>query len=211
MVNFRSELEGVFANYVRDVIDELHSRIRALHFRPVKSPQFLRENIEGRDVDAGQSAVERIGYTGVQAVIAGGNSVIVRKRRLVQPVVAEAGFVSPLGTRNMGPIDAGHLRPGMDLRQPFGLEFARIAHRSVVVAIKISAADGVAVVDVVVHFADCVVGAHAVGKTEVDRSGAGWIGAKIRRETAAVAGNRRAQSAAADLQAGWADRDSARL
>src|ERR1700683_1127940 len=78
----------------------------------------------------------------------------------------------------------------MDLRQPFGLEFARIAHRSVVVAVKISAADG-------------------VRKPKINRGRAGWVRSKIRRETTAVASDWRSQSAASDLQAGGTDRNSA--
>ena len=95
-MNFASELYGVLANYARDVIYELHSGIRALHFRPVKSAQFLRKNIERRDIDARQSAVERIGYAGVEPVRACGNVVIVGKRWLVKAVITEAGFVDPL-------------------------------------------------------------------------------------------------------------------
>src|ERR1700684_2300391 len=97
----------------------------------------------------------------------------------------------------------------MDLRQPCSLEFARVTNRSIVVSVKIPAADRVPVIEVIVHFADRVVRADAVGKAEVDRGGSGRVGAKIRGESRAIAGNRRAQRAATDLQAGRAYRFSA--
>src|ERR1700691_1801009 len=97
----------------------------------------------------------------------------------------------------------------MDLRQPFCLEFAPIAHRSVAVAVKLPAADRVPVVDVIVHFANRVVGADAVGKSKIDRGRAGWVRAKIRRETTSVASDWRSQSAASNLRAGGRQRHSA--
>src|SRR5580658_8987489 len=77
----------------------------------------------------------------------------------------------------------------MDLSQPLRLQFAGIAHRSVIVAVKIPTTDRVPVVDVVVHFGDSVVRTDAVGKAEVDRGGAGRVGAQICGETGAVAGD----------------------
>src|SRR3984957_8568627 len=210
-MDFATELEGMFAEDSGNVVHKLISGIRSLDLRPVKPAQLLRKNVERRDVDAGQSAIEGIGDAGVQAIGACRNIVVVGESWLIQTVVSVARLVDPLRIGNIGPVNPKYLRPRVNRRQPHRLELAGIANRSVVISVKIAAADRVFVVEVIVHLADRIIRVHAVRQPDVDGRRAGRIRSQVGGKTRAVTADGRTKCATANLQAGGTDKSSVRL
>src|ERR1700690_33629 len=187
-MQFSTKLEGVPASDVGDVIDELEAGVRALHLGPVKAAQFLRKNIVGKNADAGEAAVERIGYSRIQSVLGldvGG--VVAGESGLVKPVVSKTSLIHPAGGGDIGPVFAKNLGTRVNLSQPSSLQLAGIGNRAGIVAEEIHATERIALIQVVIHFPDCIVGTHGIGEAEVD--GVTRNGAGIEGEAAAVAGH----------------------
>src|SRR5471032_3367204 len=95
-MNFAAKLNCVFTAVVGNVIHELKAIIGALNLGPVKSAQFLRENIKRENVDAGESEIERCGYARVESVSRRRFVVVGGERGLVKAVVAKARLIDPL-------------------------------------------------------------------------------------------------------------------
>src|SRR5438552_5533095 len=195
-----TELQRVFAEGVGDMVDELEAGIGALNLGPVESPKLLREFVPTGDVDAGKAAVQRIGDARIEAVARGRPIVIVGESRLVQAVVAKARFVYQARAGDEGPVRAQNLGAGVNLGQPLRLQLLRVGNSAGIVSKEVASADHVAVADVVIDLYYGVVGADGVGQSIVDGGGPVRIGAVVRGKALAIAGNRRAQGAAADLQ-----------
>ena len=124
---------------VRDVIDELRDRVRTLELRPLESAQAGNEG-SGK-TDARKPAGERAAYARVQSIGRCGSIQIARQRRLIQTVVADPGFIHPPGIRRKDPASAQHLRARVNFGAPLRLQFRKVFHCPVVVAIEISSAD----------------------------------------------------------------------
>ena len=133
------------------------------------------------------------------------------KRGLIEAIVAEADFIDPTGTRDPGPVCPQHLRPGVNLGQPLRLQLARVRHSPGVVAEEIPPIKNVALGDVIVDFADRIVGADSVREPESNESRIYGVSSVIGRKSFAIAGNRGTQGTATDLQTDIADRDICRL
>src|SRR5438105_3491283 len=130
-----SKFDGVLARGVGKVINELHARVGTLDLGPVKAPQFLWEDIEGKNVDPRQATVERVGNSRIQSVCARDvRGVVVGKGRLVQAVVPKTGFVDPMWAGHPGPVLAENLGARVDLREPFRLQLTGVGNRTGIVA-----------------------------------------------------------------------------
>src|SRR6266852_2213174 len=184
-----TKFDGMLAQRIGNVIDQLEARVRSLHLGPVKAAQFLRENIEGKNVDAWQPAVERVGDSRVQAIRASDvRGVVIGKGRLVKAVVAKTSFVDPSRIGHEGPALAKHLSASVDLREPFRLQLTGIRNGPRIVAKEIHAAKSAALVEAVIDLTNRVICTHGVGQAEVDGE-VGGVGARVEREAAAVASN----------------------
>src|SRR5207302_5069134 len=203
-----TELQRVLAEGVGDMVDELEAGIGALNLGPVESPKLLREFVPTGDVDAGKAAVQRIGDARIEAVARGRPIVIVGESRLIQAVVAKARFVYKARAGDEGPVRAQNLGAGVNLGQPLRLQLLRVGNSAGIVSKEVASADHVAVADVVIDLYYGVVGADGVGQSIVDGGGPVRIGAVVRGKALAIAGNRRAQGAAADLQTHRTDRNA---
>ena len=120
----------------------------------------------------GSPPVSGSAHPGIQTVSRRGRVQVAGQRGLVEAVIADARFVDPLCIRSPDPIASDHLSSGMDVGTPLRLQLGKIFDRSGVVAEEIHPADGVALVEVVIHFGNYVVDPHFVGKSlhDVDRS-----------------------------------------
>src|SRR5580704_8056288 len=93
---FDSEFDGVLSNCAGDVIYKLIPVIRALNFRPIESTDSRhRKSEETQDVDARQSAIQRVGYASVEPIRGCQDIMVIGKSGLVEAVVAEASFIDP--------------------------------------------------------------------------------------------------------------------
>src|ERR1700746_735666 len=200
-----TELQRMLAEGVGDMVDELEAGIGALNFGPVESTKLLREFVPTGDVDAGKAAVQRIGDARIEAVTRGRDIVIVGESRLVQAVVAKARFVYQARVGDEGPVCAQNLGAGVNLGQPLWLQLLRVGNSAGIVPKEVASADHVAVADVVIDLYDGIVGADGIRQSIVDGRGPVWIGAVVRGKALAIAGNGRAQGAAADLQTNRTD------
>src|SRR5438552_14010615 len=63
-----TKLDCVVTAGIRHVIYKLIPVVRALYLGPVKSAQFLREDVKRKNVDARQSAIQRISHAGVEPI-----------------------------------------------------------------------------------------------------------------------------------------------
>ncbi len=95
----------------------------------------------------------------------------------------------------------------MNVGKPLLLQLWKVLDFSGVVAEKEHAVDVVARVDVVVHLGYDVVHTHVI----VESVGDVDTGIVVKGEAAAVAGYRRTQGAARNLQTSWTHRDPSRL
>src|SRR6202035_2876435 len=125
------------------------------------------------------------------------------KRRLVEAVVADPGFIHPSRAGNPNPVSSYDLSASVDDRSPFGLQLGKILHCSVVVPIEIHAADSVVLIDAEIHLAQRVVDANIVRKP-LDNIDALRV---VYREAGSVAGYRSScrDRAARDQLAGRTD------
>ena len=165
-----TKLDRMPASDVGDVIDELNTRVRTLHLGPVKAAQFLRKNVIGENADARQSSIERVGHSGIQSILVQDvRTVVAGESRLVQAVVAKTSFIHPMCGRHIGPVLSKNLGAGVDLGKPSALQLAGVGNCAGVVAEEIHAAERVALVQVVIHFPDRIVGAHHIGEAEINR------------------------------------------
>src|ERR1700733_14587823 len=93
---FDSEFDGMLSNCAGDVIYKLIPVIRALNFRPIESTDSRhRKSEETQDVDARQSAIQRVGYAGVEPIRGRQDIMVIGKSGLVEAVIAEASFIDP--------------------------------------------------------------------------------------------------------------------
>src|SRR5271163_3823060 len=119
----------MLTNGVGDVIDELIALVRTLHFGPIESADAAEgESKKAQHVDAWQAAVKRIGDAGIEAVRGGRNIVVVRKSRLVEPVVTKPCLIDPSCVGCPYPVHPGHLRASVNEGQPLGLQLRSVLY-----------------------------------------------------------------------------------
>src|ERR1700757_5253743 len=165
-MEFAAKFQGVLARRVGNLIYKLRDRVGALELRPFKTAQS-REKVTA-ETDARQTSSKSAAHACVQSVRRGRRVEIARQRRLVQAVVAGAKLIYPLGTGSPNPVAAEHLRPGVNLGEPFLLQFREIFHRSGVVAEEVLASDAVVPVDPEIQFCDEVVDVDVVVESVCD-------------------------------------------
>jgi hypothetical protein len=168
-MNFAAELQGVPAEHIGNVIDELNSCIWPLHLGPDKPTQCFR-HIERQDSDDRQTAIERVDDASVETERRSRLVMVGCKRGLVQAIVPEPRFIHPARAGNPGPVRIHNLRAGVNRGQPFRLQFARVIDRTRILAEEIKAAERMAIIDVVVHLADGIVAVDSVRIADVERA-----------------------------------------
>ena len=206
-MEFTAKLDGVTAADIGDVIDKLEARVRSLHLGPVKAPEFLREDVEVGDLNSGKSAVQRIDDAGVQAIGRGGNIVVGNHRGLVEAVIAEAGFIHPACIWDPGPVLSEDLRARVDIGEPLRLNLKCVGDRPGVVAEEVQGAEVVAIIVVIVDFANHIVDTHCVRQAVVDFGRARRICSVVGGKSHSIATYRvgRSEGAARNLKADCAD------
>src|SRR5580704_9227019 len=145
------------------MIDELSDGIRALELWPFETAKAGNES-SGK-ADAGQPSRERSAHAGVDAISGGWCVQVSGKRRLIKTVITEAGFVHPLRVGSENPISSANLSAGVNLGTPLWLQFGKIFDRPIVIAVKVKAANVIALIWVVVHLTDHIVNADIVWKS----------------------------------------------
>lgn len=193
VVEFATDFKGVLPGRVRDVIHNLRDRIGSLEFRPLESAETGKE-ISAK-ADAGQAASKGPAYTCIQTVRRSRGAQVVRQRRLVQAVVADARLVHPARTGSPDPVATYYLCSGVNRREPLLLQLGEVFYVSGIVSKKVGSADTVLIVQPVVAFADEIVDMHDVVKSVRDADGlAGGQGGIdicliVRRESGTAAGD----------------------
>src|SRR3984957_18059982 len=155
----------MFACRVRNMIDELSDGVRPLELWPFETTQ-AGDKRSGK-ANARQPSGEWTAHSRVQTVARRRRAEIPGQRRLVEAVVADASFVHPAGAGRPNPAASDHLRPGVDLRSPLGLQLRKIFHRPRVIPVKINSAHAVALVEVVIDFRQRVVDSNIVAKSRL--------------------------------------------
>src|ERR1700686_3321093 len=158
-----AELERVRAGSVGNLIDELLDGVGSLELRPFEATQAGKE-ISAKP-DARQSAREWTRDAGVEPVAGRGCVQIARQCRLIKAVISKACFIHPAWTGSPRPTSANHLGPRVDVRSPPRLQLGKVFYRSCVVPEEVHPANAVVLVEVDVHFADCVLNLDVVGES----------------------------------------------
>src|SRR5580700_55290 len=186
------KLQSMLAEGVGNMIHELETLVRALNLGPLESAQSFEDSTESFDFKARQTTVERVRHAVIDAEAGRGYVVVGRKCGLIETVVSKSSLVDPVGTGNVGPVQAHYLGARVDLGQPLRLQLKGIIHRSGIVAEEICPAQCVALVDAVIDLPNRVVGAHGVRKPGCYRCSVRTV---VRREPISVASDGRAQRA----------------
>src|SRR5467141_2070062 len=155
-----TKLEGVLTTQIRNLVNEVIDLVGPNNLREVF---VAAQCCEAADADVGNSVQEWIGNARVDDIWEAGIA-----RDDLEGVVGETGaeFVGPRRTRRPSPSAGDVLSAGMDFGAELRKQFVGVHAHNGVVAEEIGAAQGMMVADVVIDFAEGVLGTVLVGIVE---------------------------------------------